>query len=273
MNNLSVGIIGVGVVGSAIKEVFIEKNINVKTYDKFKPGEGKLEDLMETTFLLLTLPTLYDDSLKCYNKDSIEEIISYLHNHNYKGIVVLKSTVEPGTTRKLQQKYSSLVLVHNPEFLSAKTAIEDFRNQEHIVIGSINKEDTVSKLCLFFKTYWPSATISLCTWEESEGMKIMVNSFYATKIQFFNEIFLFTQTDPNMSYETVKNLMLLNKWISPHHTQVPGHDGKLSYGGMCFPKDTNALLQEMKKRNTEHSVLEAVIQERNKIRNINSTKN
>ena len=61
--------------------------------------------------------------------------------------------------------------------------------------------------------------------------------------------------------------MLENDWINPMHTQVPGSDGKLSYGGACFPKDTQALLHHMKKVGSEHAVLEACIKERDQLRN------
>ena len=67
-------------------------------------------------------------------------------------------------------------------------------------------------------------------------------------------------------YDVVKDLMLKNKWINPMHTNVPGTDGKLSYGGYWFPKDTNALLEHMKREGTFHGVLEATIEERNKMR-------
>ena len=63
--------------------------------------------------------------------------------------------------------------------------------------------------------------------------------------------------------------MLKNGWINPMHTNVPGTDGQLSYGGYCFPKDTNALLEFMKTQNSPHEVIEATISERNKIRKDN----
>ena len=68
------------------------------------------------------------------------------------------------------------------------------------------------------------------------------------------------------NYNVIRDLMLKNKWINPMHTDVPGIDGKLSYGGYCFPKDTNALLQFMKTKNTAHKVLHAVVDERNEMR-------
>ena len=71
------------------------------------------------------------------------------------------------------------------------------------------------------------------------------------------------------NYDNVKDLMLKNKWINPMHTDVPGPDGKLSYGGYCFPKDTNALLNHMKRENTPSMVLEATVLERNIMRDDN----
>ena len=71
----------------------------------------------------------------------------------------------------------------------------------------------------------------------------------------------------NIDYNVVRQGMLNNNWINPMHTEVPGHDNKLSYGGACFPKDTNALLEFMKKNNMIHEVLKSTVNERNKIRN------
>ena len=85
------------------------------------------------------------------------------------------------------------------------------------------------------------------------------------KIQFFNEIYdLCNKID--IDYNVVKDSMIKNGWINKMHTSVPGSDGKLSYAGACFPKDTNALLEFMKKNNIIHDVLESTIIERNNIR-------
>ena len=112
----SIVIIGVGVVGTALKTVFVEKKLNVKTYDKFKQDEGTLEEVLTSDILFLALPTPYDDDTKEYNKNAIYEICTYLKDHTYSNTVVLKSTVEPGTTRLLQKKYG-LNIVHNPQLL------------------------------------------------------------------------------------------------------------------------------------------------------------
>ena len=70
----------------------------------------------------------------------------------------------------------------------------------------------------------------------------------------------------DINFETVKLLMLSNNWINPMHTNVPGPDGLLSYGGSCFPKDNLALIEFMKKLGTPCSVLESAKKERDLIR-------
>ena len=96
-------------------------------------------------------------------------------------------------------------------------------------------------------------------------MKIFCNTFYAVKVQFFTELYLLCKK-MNCDYDTVKQLMLKNNWINPMHTTIPGPDGMLSYGGYCFPKDTNALCKFMESMQVPHAVLENAIQERNDMR-------
>ena len=118
----------------------------------------------------------------------------------------------------------------------------------------------------FYEKYYPDADISLCTSLESESMKIYVNCFYATKVQFFTEVYL-TCKKNGSDYNVVKDIMLKNGWINPMHTTVPGPDGKISYGGLCFPKDTNALNKYMETLDVPNKVLHGVIEERNELRN------
>ena len=112
---------------------------------------------------------------------------------------------------------------------------------------------------------FPNSAISMCSSRESECMKIFCNSFYATKVQFFNEIYLLCNSI-GVEYSNVRNLMLNNDWINPMHTLVPGPDGQLSYGGACFPKDTKALEKFMIESDISHEVLSAAIRERSKYR-------
>jgi UDPglucose 6-dehydrogenase len=262
---MKIGIIGLGVVGSSLLSSFQLKKLSVIFYDKYKLI-GNIESIFFSDIVFLCLPTLFNEEKKEYDKSSIYEICDELEKNNYGGIVVLKSTVEPSTTDNLAIKYN-LKFIFNPEFLTSATAFEDFHNQKHIVLGkskNINIDD-MDILTTFYKSNYPDAEISITSAINSESMKIFCNSFYAVKIQFFNEIYLLTQKN-NSDYNEILSLMFKNGWINKMHTKVPGPDGKLSYGGACFPKDTNALLNHMIRNNSDCAILNATVIEQKKFR-------
>ena len=294
----NISIIGIGFVGNAIKNSFelkskeLNLNLNIFIYDKFKSNDlnksNSLQECLNGEIIFLCLPTLFNTELNEYDKSAIYDTCEYLNNNNYKGLIIIKSTVEPNTTNNINKLYPKLKLVHNPEFLSSNTAFEDFHNQKHIVLGISDISNTsdipnvldihntldisntymsdVSNIYQFYKTFYPKAEISICKSIESESMKLFCNSFYSVKIQFFNELYLTCKSNGS-NYNIIKDLMIKNGWINNQHTDVPGPDGELSYGGYCFPKDTNALLQYMKRNNVPSGVLDATINERNKMRN------
>jgi UDPglucose 6-dehydrogenase len=259
-----VSIIGLGFVGNAMFQSFKSKNIDVIGYDKFKDGGiGTFEDILKNNICFLCLPTLFDEIKQEYNKEAIYSTCERLEGAGYEGLVVIKSTIEPETTDLLSTKYPTLKLCHNPEFLSARTALQDFNNQTHIVLGKGANCDDLDTLSAFYTTYFPDAEISICSSLESESMKIMCNSFYASKIMLFNEYYLLCQANGS-DFNTIRDLMLKNLWINKMHTEVPGPDGLLGYGGACFPKDTSALYNYMKTLHVKSKVLKSVI-EMNKV--------
>ncbi len=270
--HMKIGIIGLGIVGGAIFDSFKTRlrNMNIIGYDKYKNnGIGSLKECSTCDMLFVAVPTLFSEIDKQYDVSAIHDVLNNLKEYDYNKLVIIKSTVEPTFTEKLSEQYQDMHFVHNPEFLTARTALDDFNNQKHIVLGITKKcdEKYVRELICLYKSVYESE-ISTCTSTESELMKISSNSFYAVKVQFFNEIFLLSQklNNSDVNFDTVTNLMVKNGWINPMHTKVPGPDGLLSYGGMCFPKDTNALCEFMKKNNVSCEVLSACIGERNKFR-------
>ena len=248
----TVGVVGVGCVGGAALKFYRQK-LEVETLDKYWEnstlknaiGYDKFKDefnmnfdkLLEQEFLFLTLPTLYSDELEQYDKEAIHDVCGRLNEARYTGIVIIKSTVEPGTTESLSQLYDSLDFVHNPEFLTARTAYEDFANQTHLIIGKPKRfnQNKLERLEKFFRSCWPDATYSHCSSTESEAMKSFCNCFYAQKISIFNSYYVLCK-EKGLDFEKVRDMMLVNSWINPMHTDVPGPDGKMGYGGMCFPK-------------------------------------
>ena len=187
---MKIGIIGLGFVGGSMYKSFKLKGVNCVGYDKYK-DVGNFEDVLNTNILFLCLPTLFDEERCMYNKDEIVKTLDKLED--FKGLIVIKSTVEPESTNILSEKYPNLRISHNPEFLTARTAFEDFHNQTHIVLGKGPHCDSIQELYDFYHQYYPDAEISTCTALESESMKIFCNSFYASKVMLFNEYYLLCQ--------------------------------------------------------------------------------
>jgi UDPglucose 6-dehydrogenase len=275
MNNFKVCIYGLGFVGNSMYSSFKNKgmreHINLFGFDKFKNGGiGNINDGLKCDIIFMALPTMYNEITGSYDKQPINECCEYLESVNYSGLIVIKSTVEPETTDNLSSRFKNLSFIHNPEFLTARTAYEDFHNQTHIVIGqgSTCSDSKVELLKSFYLTYYPDAEISICSSLESESMKIFCNSFYAVKVQFFTELYQLTESNGS-NYEKIVSMMLKNNWINPMHTKVPGPDGQVSYGGLCFPKDTNALNKYMERCGSTNMILKSCIKERNQMREDN----
>ena len=261
---MKIGLIGEGFVGSALRASFEKRDQDIIVFDKYRYPDLSIDRLKHCSVIFMCLPTPHIEG-HGFELGAILENLKALKALDYRGLCVIKSTVEPGSTRDLSKQFD-LEIVHNPEFLSERTAFEDFDNQKHIVIGASGSHSGGANLLkTLYADLYPSASISICKSEESESMKLFCNNFYAMKVQIFNEFYFLCQR-LRIDYEEVANLMILNGWINPMHTMVPGPDGSVSYGGACFPKDTNALLHFMKTLNSPCDVLEACIKERRSMR-------
>ena len=269
---MEIGIIGLGFVGSAMHNSFKElMEDKIVTYDKYKLGGiGSLESCLRTNILFLALPTQFNKKTGKYDKVAIFETCDYLNDNNFNGSVVIKSTIEPETVDMLSKKYKNLSFIFNPEFLTARTAFSDFHNQTHIILGKSKNclESKYNQVLKFYQKYYPNAEISECSALEAESVKIYLNCFYAVKVQFFTELHELCKENKT-DFNRIRDIMLRNNWINKMHTNVPGPDGKISYGGLCFPKDTCALLSYMISKNSPSSVLKSVINERNQMRRDN----
>ena len=159
---MSVGIIGIGVVGTAMFKSFQLSGVKCYYYDKFAPPFVDTE-MSSRAFLcekcsiiFLALPTPLN---RCgiYDLNAIHVSLSFLEDHLYNGIVVIKSTILPRTTNTLSDQYKTLHIVHIPEFLTSRTAFDDFHNQDKISIGLTASctEFDIDSLTYFFKTYYP----------------------------------------------------------------------------------------------------------------------
>ena len=118
---------------------------------------------------------------------NISNVLKTLNEESFLGIVIIKSSIPPGTTQKLSEQYPSLNIVFNPEFLNERSANQDFEKQDKVILGG-NPKNT-AKAAVLFKKVFPSAHIHETDFSTAEMVKFTVNCFLAVKVSMFNELY------------------------------------------------------------------------------------
>lgn len=263
INQFDIGIVGNGFVGNALYQN-IKAKYKTKIYDIIKQKSlNTLEEVLDSDIIFVCLPTPMKsaEGSEC-NLSIIQNFFNSIPS-NSKPLFVIKSTVPIGTTRELKNKRTDLKIVHNPEFLTARNAVEDFSKSNRNIVGG-SKQDS-ELLLTFFNDFFPNALNINVDYEESEMIKYFSNTFLATKVAFFNLIFDMCEKN-NFNYQNIVLGITSDERIGLSHTSIPGPDGDRGFGGTCFPKDINALIYTFKNMNLDCSILEEVWKYNKKIR-------
>ena len=243
---MKIGIVGQGYVGTAVKTIF-EKHYDVETYDLDldKCSVDYLEDLVElTNIIFVCVPTPMKKDGSC-DTSIVEAVVKDINDmvvsRNVSGrIVAIKSTIPPGTTNKLNKECKNIQVVFNPEFLTEANFIEDFKNQNRIIIGGPRPATT--KLRQVYSLVFPNVPIIKTGSKTAEMVKYFTNTFLATKVSFANEMFQICD-ELGIDYDKVVEYSTYDERLGKSHWAVPGPDGHYGFGGSCFPKDLNALIK------------------------------
>ena len=229
MNNITVGIVGCGFVGGALKKWIEEHNpkINLLISDPYK-GYNDDVSKADVIFISIHIPTEENGQ---QDLSLLEEIISKLPEDKP---IFVRTTILPKTSDTLSKKLNRKVYFM-PEFLTERTAYEDFCSQPMIftAVPELLSEIFVGKKYIEMTSL------------EAEITKYAHNVFGALKVTYFNGIYDLCK-DLEANYRKIQQGILLSGYINSPHTQVPGPDGKFGYGGKCFPKDVNALTEMAK---------------------------
>jgi UDPglucose 6-dehydrogenase len=251
---MEIGIIGQGFVGNAIYQKF-KNYYNILTFDlditKCNSNEKDLIDKSEVIFVCLPTPMNQDGSC---NIDIVEAVIKKINDTSKDKIVVIKSTIPPGTTDKLNSKYENIIIAFNPEFLTERNAIEDYENQTRIILGGPRPATT--KLKQVFGKVFPKAEIIKTDSTHAEMVKYLINTFLSVKVSFANEVYQLCGK-LNIDYDKVVEYATHDERLGNSHWSVPGHDGDFGFGGHCFPKDLSALISLTNELGTLNNVLDA----------------
>ena len=257
---MRIGIIGKGFVGSAVEYGFTcEKNLNaeIKVFDinpKLKTHSLK-DTINQSDYIFLSLPTPANPD-GTIHLDIVDNALAEIDKSlNNDCIILLRSTVVPGTSQLFAKKYPKLQLVFNPEFLTEKNANYDFINQSRIILGG-NKHLTEKVATLYNWRFDNSIPIIQTNYETAEFIKYVNNCFLATKVSFMNEMKLIAN-QIDIDWDKTIEGFTLDPRVGNSHVSVPGHDGKYGFGGSCFPKDMQALINFSESLNIDSKILKA----------------
>ena len=207
-------------------------------------------------------PNANSDDGSC-NISLVDAAIKRCFDFGVTNTVVIKSTIPPGTTQRLNDKYDNFKVVFNPEFLTEANAVKDYENQNRIILGGPRPATT--KLRQVFAKVFPKAHIIKTDSTHAEMVKYLTNSFLATKVSFANEMHQICDK-LDIDYDKVVEYGTLDPRLGSSHWSVPGPDGDFGYGGHCFPKDTEALLKYANDKSIKLNMLKKAVEINKKIR-------
>ena len=244
----TLGIVGCGFVGSAVASGFeSNEDVRLMLVDPYKYGNESCtikDAAKEAQMIFLCLPTPSVEGEYDVDVSVVDDVLSELEDQYYGGIVVIKSTFTPYYMNAFIDKYFDLRIVYNPEFLTERNAAHDFQNPFCQILGGDARDcqevETLYRHYSCVKTV-PTFHVDITT---ACLVKYALNSFYATKVTFMNEIYhLHRNSDAVSSWEDFTEILMTDPRMGNSHMSVPGPDGKFGFGGNCFPKDTKALLE------------------------------
>lgn len=266
----SIGIIGQGFVGSAVREG-MKNHFEVFAFDKDPSKYSNTQNIFSivenTEMTFLCVPTPMKKSGECdlgilsSALNEISECVSALKKEGY--IVVIKSTIPPGTTESLNKIFTKLDIVFNPEFLTEANAVNDYLNQNRIIVGGERPGST--KVKQIFAKAFPKVPIIKTSSTIAETIKYVTNTFLAMKVSYANEIYQLCQ-GLGIDYDKVIEYARYDDRLGNSHWSVPGPDGDFGFGGHCFPKDIAALQFLAKNLNVDTTMLSATIRKNEQVR-------
>lgn len=253
----TIGIIGFGFVGKAIQHGFAQTtDFRIFDVNPLESVNTFEETVNESDFIFVCVPTPTDFETGEQDISIVDSVVDrcapFLSGTNK--VLVIKTTAIPGTTQRYIDKYPDMRIVFNPEFLTERTFRMDFLNQSRIILGG-KAEDTKLVEELYLSRF-PSTPIFHTSATGGELVKYFCNCLFATKIAFLNEMYQYCEA-LGLDYNQIIAMVLADGRIANSHCDVPGHDGQLGFGGKCFPKDLNALIDLGKKIGVDAKLMKA----------------
>lgn len=253
---MRIGVVGLGIVGGTVKTGMEELGFDVVGHDK--KLQTALSDVLETEICYICVPTPANDDGSC-NTEIVESVVAELNKLDYIGLIAIKSTVAPGTTKKLSKKYRRSRFAFVPEFLRERCAIADFtENHDVCIIGTNSDEDY--RLIKKSHGHYPRKFVRT-TPCEAELSKYFNNIYNATLVTFANSFYEVCKAQ-KVDYSVVKNSIVNRDHIND--TYLDCNKNFRGFGGVCLPKDTSAIAHFCEFANLDVQFFKDILKENSK---------
>lgn len=246
----NIAIIGAGWVGGALERYFKAKQIDVGLFD---PPKGLTDSsaLEKADVIFVAVPTPFYLDGTGFDDSFLRRAIESIPGEGK--TVVLKSTILPGTTDRLQRLYPIHRLLHNPEFLTQSRVDEDMQFPNRQIVGYTDQSRRDAELVMGLLPRAPYEKIVPA--KAAELIKYSTNAFYALKVAYANQMYDLCDRI-GIDYDHVKDAAIAEPWMGEMHWEA-NYQGYRGYGGKCLPKDTRAIMMLADLHGVDLSVLKA----------------